>query len=199
MLQLEWFQNPTQKQVPGLPPFPIHDPRLHYTWWRITEHPWDATVQAVNQFGDQTLHVGRPLYLLNPALKNETGPPLLPANHYKCYECQGPPVDRPVTLTDQFGIWQTTAVVPRFFCNPVRKTNLANGNVYDIVDPEQHYVYYELVPPDPRIFTGVVTDQFIQQRPLDLTEGRYLGVPTTKERVTSARNDTWGKLKLMYR
>jgi hypothetical protein len=197
---LEWFQNPVQKEVPGLPPFLITNPRLHYTWWRINPHPWQATVTALNQFGDQTLLVGPPRYLLNPAVKNETPPGPIPvANHYKCYDCQGPPVDRPVTLTDQFGIWQAQVTIPRFFCNPVRKINQLSGNTYDIVNVDQHYVVYELLPPDGRLFTGVVTDQFVQQRPLELQPGRFLAVPTHKERVTSSKSDSWGRIKTIYR
>jgi hypothetical protein len=186
--------------VPGLPPFLITNPRLHYTWWRISGHPWNATVAALNQFGDQTLQVFDPVYLLNPAVKNETPPGTLPpANHYKCYGCQGQPVNRPVSLTDQFGNWQATATIPRFFCNPVEKRNLANGNLYPIVDPDQHYICYELQPPDQRLFTGVVTDQFVTQRALELQPGRLLCVPTRKERVTANRTDTWGKIKTIYR
>jgi hypothetical protein len=195
---LEWFQNPTVKQVPGQPPFVITNDRLHYTWWRINPHPFQATVQALNQFGDQTLQVGPPRYLLNPATKNDPGP-IPVANHYKCYDCVGQPVNRPVTLTDQFGIWQAQATVPRFFCNPVLKENQLNGNVYPILDPMQHYVIYELEPPDPRLFNGVVTDQFLQQRVLELQPGRFLAVPTHKERVTSNRADSWGRIKTIYR
>ena len=74
VLALERFQNPTVKEH-GTLVFGINDTTLHYAWWKITDHPFGALVAIDNQFGNQTLQVNRPEFLLNPALKNEQGPP----------------------------------------------------------------------------------------------------------------------------
>lgn len=199
VLTLDWFMNPTTKTIPGGPTFQITDPRLHYTWWRITEQPWDAIVVAINQFGDQTLRVGRPQYLLNPALKNDPSPPP-PQNHYKCYECTGQPVNRSVIIDDfKGGPWQAVATFPRWFCNPAQKVHPATGQVFPIVDPNQHYICYDLQPTDPSIIPAVIGDQFIQNQRVELGPNRWLCVPTFKETVTSTRGSTWGKLKVLYR
>jgi hypothetical protein len=195
---LDWFANPAQKQTSDGTVSPIHDPELHYSWWRIDGPPLGRSVIASNQFGDQSLFLTQPRYLWNPARKNSTLP--LPVeNHYKCYDCQGDPVDRDVTLTDQFGQWQTRAVLPRFFCTPADKTT-SDGVTHPIVEASRHYVCYELQPPDPRTFTAVIRDQF---RPegfqVNMTDAQYLCVPTEKVDPTSVTPGTWGRVKIMYR
>lgn len=200
VLTLDWFQNPTTKTIPGGLTYQINDPRLHYTWWRITEHPWDAIVVAINQFGDQTLRVGKPQYLLNPATKNDPLPTLPPRNHYKCYECTGQPVNRQVIVDDfKGGPWPALATFPRWFCNPVQKIEQATGQVFPIEDPNQHYVCYDLEPSDQSIHPALIRDQFIQNYNAELGPNRWLCVPTFKETVTSSRSGTWGKIKVLYR
>lgn len=193
---LQRVMNPVQKEV-GPQVFPINDPILHYTWWSIfPPQPFSALVSATNQFGDHTLSVGNSVFLLNPALKSQTGSPPV-ANHYKCYLCDGPPVNVPVGLTDQFDHWSTVVGFPRYFCNPVQKQY--RGEVDLILDPNQHYICYDLQPEDPNIFSATVTDQFIVNQSVQMGPGRYLCVPTYKTGVTGAARDTWGKLKLLYR
>jgi len=196
---LEKFQNPVTK-FHGPLVFQIYDPNLHYTWWKITPSPFGAYVIASNQFGDRTLQVNDAHYLWNPANKNHSGP--LPiANHYKCYDCQGDPIFQPVGLIDQFdqagSIWQAQVLYPRLFCNPVVK-RLASGQEYRIEDIKQHYVCYDYQPPDPRVNSATIQDQFIQ-RTVELYPSRLLCVPTDKIGVTAAGRNTWGKLKVLYR
>lgn len=138
-LVLEWFDTPVQKDQE-----PIFDPNLHHTWWRIDNPEPVRDVLVDNQFGPQSLTVRNGEYLLAPALKQVPGgdPPL--ANHYECYQAQGPPVDRPVVLTDQFGTYTATVRFPVQFCNPVEKTH--EGVVYPPVDPEIHLTCYQLDP-----------------------------------------------------
>jgi hypothetical protein len=195
--QLELFMNPTEKTVPGQGTFGITDPDLHYSWWRITTQPFLATVTATNQFGDHTLTVFDGVYVVSPARKNQPGGPPV-GNHYKCYFCDGPPVNRQVLLTDQFGSWSTVAMAPRFFCNPTIKTVQLGGS-FPIIDPNQHYVCYEFVPEDPTPYTATMTDQFIVDHPMDLHPSQMLCVPTYKSGITAGVRDTWGKLKLLYR
>jgi len=197
VLGLRKFANPVQKTLEDGSTSPIFDPRLHYAWWEITPHPFDALVAATNQFGDQTFRLSDPRFLLNPALKNELGTPPI-ANHYKCYACDGTPINRVVTMDDQFGQWQAMVTFPRWFCNPVQKTD-ASGLVYPIIDARQHYVCYEFQDPDPRTFTAFMVDQFVYEVALIMTPSRLLCVPTDKLDPTPTDQGTWGRLKTMYR
>lgn len=197
VLELIKFANPTEKMLDDGTISPIQNPQLHYAWWLITPQPFDALVAVTNQLGDQTLRVRDSQILWNPALKNEPGEPPL-ANHYKCYDCDGTSIDRVVTLTDQFGQWQATVTFPRFFCNPVEKTD-PTGLIHPIEDMHQHYVVYDLEPYDTRTFTAIVTDQFVFEEPLALGPSYLLCVPTLKLVVTPALQGTWGRLKTLYR
>jgi len=193
--QLERIMNPVQKQdVNGQ--FIINNPILHYTWCSITPQPSNATVVATNQFGDQTLNVHDAVYLLNPALKNQAGTEPPNANHYKCYLCDGPPVNKSVLLTDQFDVWSTSVTFPRYFCNPTQKE--IPGRIFPILDVNQHYVCYEIQPADPAVFPATVTDQFIFNHPSPMGPARWLCVPTYKQGVVPTSKNTWGKLKQVY-
>lgn len=194
---LDWFANPVEKQHAGVT-FPINHPDLHYTWWAINQLPFAKDVVATNQFGDHVIHVGQSAYLLNPALKNApAGTPLPVANHYKCYECTGDSIGVPLILTDQFYARTAGLLVPRFFCTPVEKT-IQGGPTYPIVDPNQHYVVYD-IDFGPPIFNAVIRDQFVQDLPVQLNVDRLLMVPTVKSFPTGTESSTWGRLKRLYR
>jgi len=200
VMVMDRFMNPVQK-MHGPLIFPIHDPLTHYAWWQISPQPFSMTVTVTNQFGDQTLFVNDAQYLLNPALKNQVGPPPV-RNHYKCYNVQGPPVDVPIGMTDQFDTWTATVLLPRFLCNPAEKEvgpPGAGGQTYPIVDPNQHYVCYDFQPFDPQPFTAFMTDQFVRDQTMVLNPGHMICVPTYKHGITSSTKDTWGRLKLLYR
>lgn len=194
--RLQYFANPVQKDVIGGPPGHITNPKLHYTWWALAASSFSGFVAVENQFGSQDLTVGKSHYLLNPALKNEQGS--LPVqNHYKCYDCAGDPVGVEVRLTDQWGVWDAKVVLPRLFCNPVKKT--VSGVTYPIIEPGRHYVCYDLDPIDPRTFTGYFSDQFREVFTFTATNGRFLCVPTFKVDPTPVTTGTWGRLKTLYR
>ena len=197
VLSLDYFSNPVEKRHgPGF--YPIRIPYLHYSWWKFEpEVPLGVDVIASNQFGDQTLHIDRAVYLLNPALKNEASDVPLPlANHYKCYACSGQGVGAAVTLVDQFFARDALVTFPRFFCTPTEK--LFNGINDPILVPDLHYVVYE-IDPMPLVWTAVGRDQFMSQIPLVLSPDRFLMVPTAKIPVTPAAPSTWGRLKSQYR
>lgn len=198
VLQLEKFMNPTYKEdINGI--FPINDPITHYSWWTITPQPFSATVAATNQFGDQSLLVHDAVYLLNPALKNQHGLPPQ-KNHYKCYLCDGQPVNKQVLMSDQFGQWNAVVTFPRYFCNPVQKqVALPGGQVYPILDPNQHYTCYEFQPQDPTPYTAFMTDQFTDDHQMSLSPSRYICVPTYKQGFTATTQGTWGRVKILYR
>jgi hypothetical protein len=191
------LSNPVEKiLIPPGTPNPIHDARLHYTWWRIDDQPIDRLVLASNQFGDQTLHLSTAQWLLLPALKNEQGP-LPVANHYKCYACEGNPVDLPIRMIDQFGTWDATVTIPRYFCTPVEKRLPAA--VFPIVDDLQHYVVYEFAPPGPGSAAVTILDQFFPVQGVGVFQSNLIMVPTMKTDVTSVRPSTWGRMKALYR
>jgi hypothetical protein len=195
---LNLFANPVQKQHGALT-YGIHHPELHYTWWTINEQPFSKEIIASNQFGDQGLHLGPIVYLLNPALKNGVpGQPLPVGNHYKVYEATGNPVNIPVGLIDQF--WGRQAVVgfPRYFCCPADKRT-PDGQIHPMVDPKQHYTVYE-IEPLPTPFSATVRDQFLFQNPqLAFPQSVLLMVPTDKILPTPGASPTWGRLKTLYR
>jgi hypothetical protein len=195
---LSFFANPAEKRLSDGTSYPISDPRLHYAWWDLSPIIVNRTVTVDNQFGGQTLTLTTLRELWNPALKNESGLPPL-ANHYKCYDCVGHSVGvRGVTLNDQFGTFSADVGSPFFFCNPAEKI-IPGGETHAIVDPNLHYVCYDLTPIDTRVFSAIVTDQFVHDLRVDLTSGRYLCVPTIKVNPTPARRDSWGRLKVLYR
>ena len=204
---LEFWMNPVEKTVfnaTGQTTYPINEPFLHYTWWRISPQPNNLLVAATNQFGDQTLNVHDAVYLLNPALKNQSGSPP-PRNHYKCYLCDGQPVNKQIVLHDQFDPpgsqgWNATVTVPRWFCNPTVKQVQGSPLPPDpIVEPNQHYVCYEYTPADYHISSLNFTDQFIANGTLNVSPNQWLCVPTFKNGFTPTTRGTWGKLKTLYR
>jgi hypothetical protein len=212
VLHLAFWMNPVEKTVfdPVLPAttYPINTPFLHYTWWQISPQFNEKLVAATNQFGDQTLYVKDALFLLNPALKNQQG--TLPQfNHYKCYACEGQPINKQVALRDQFDVsggpgWTAVVTYPRWFCNPTSKS------VYDplvgayprpepVLDPNQHYICYEYQPQDPAIHPLVFSDEFNFNSTIDVGPSQWLCVPTYKNGFTPTTRGTWGKLKTLYR
>jgi len=103
---------PTNKnnESPGAEAFPDH----------LTSYVIDSTVgpfqkpkglQVSNQFGNLTVNVVAPVFLMTPTAKSLTPPPPPPLagsalSHYQCYKLDGvknAPSDRGVTLVDQFG------------------------------------------------------------------------------------------------
>src|SRR6185503_10568411 len=103
------------------------------------------SVVVSNQFGASqsiVVNAGTLRALLNPALKDETGP-LPVANHYKCYSCTGSAPNATVQLQDQYTTRTAVVGAAAWLCNPAKKT-VEGGATYDIVDPEQHYVCYSI-------------------------------------------------------
>jgi hypothetical protein len=198
VLFLDRFANPVQKEHGGVT-FPINRPELHYTWWAISPEPFSIDVIARNQFGNLPLHVGQALYLLNPANKNApAGTPLPVANHYKCYDCTGDPVNAALVLTDQFMTRTATSLVPRYFCTPVEK-QVQEGTIYPMVDSRQHYTVYEIPDAGP-IFPATISDQFVPFLQVNLSQDRWLMVPTDKAfPPTDVKSSTWGRVKSIYR
>jgi hypothetical protein len=196
---LNRFSNPVRKNGSE-----IFFPLVHHTWWFLPSNNQDPirTVDLDNQFGRQTWVVSQGAYLLAPAAKTlppqQPPPPLPPhtANHYKCYLAEGPPVNVPVTLVDQFGTTTNVAVAPEWFCNPVAKT-VETGETYPIVDPEAHLACYR-IDPNTAVFRQLLTTDQFGTWALLAREQRTLCLPTIKHHPIGIESGTWGKVKRLY-
>ncbi len=177
---IDYLANPAAKEESP------YDPDHHLLWYLINPNTGLCrhTVTVNNQFGEQVLEVWRDReYLLVPA-KKDPHPPPDGLDHFLCYEVlNAEPMGIGVWLQDQFmpGGVGVTIGPARYFCNPVRKNH--DDVVTPINNPEDHLVFYEVVPPTPGIFSPVVTDQFVTGQPLETVELRYLGVPSDKDAV----------------
>lgn len=190
-VSLKEFANPVNKNFEG-----YFDTTVHHTWWIIDDpQPW-RRVFLDNQFGPQMFMVKDGRYLVLPALKDQFGPPPV-ANHYKCYDCQGPPVDILVDLEDQWGADVRTATFPRYWCNPVDK--MVGLMLYQIIDQAAHLACYDLDLVIQRAgFQGDVTDQFMQGV-IEVDDGHMLCVPSIKSGWVPTKETTWGKVKSLYK
>ena len=190
-LVMDKFANPVDKNGEGM-----FNELVHQTWWRIDDPQETKQVGFLNQFGHQNWDVGHGRYLVLPALKDQQGD--IPIwNHYKCYDAEGPPVDFPVLLHDQWGGFTTVAVAPVLFCNPCIK-ELASGERYEIVTPISHLAVYRLEPTLMGDVPAVAYDQFGIWE-IHAMEAIWLVLPTEKLTVVENETRTWGGVKSLYR
>ena len=193
-VEFDKFANPVMKNQE-----PYFDSRVHQTWWLIDDPMppcFDKEVGLYNQFGRQDWVVGDGRYLVLPAYKNNPPQWPMPWNHYKCYEAEGPAVNVPVQLFDQFRSYSMVAVEPVLFCNPCMKEVL--GVQYDIVLPDIHLAVYRLEPQVQTGFGATASDQFgvwwvYMEQPI------WLVLPTEKLTVVGTEARTWGGVKSLYR
>jgi hypothetical protein len=135
-------------------------------------------VTVENQFETRSYQVKQPTRLCNPASKSI--PPSIPGmipsgiDHFRCYGIEGGPLNRAVSLRDQFGTQQAVVGEPEYLCNPASK----NGS--GIQNPAGHLVCYELGEVDPFSERRVsVRDQFGLQT-LTVEDPSKLCVPSRK-------------------
>jgi hypothetical protein len=174
--------NPVEKQVGGLVT-PIQDPAAHLKCYGIrTKRLAVRQVRVRNQFGIQTLAVGRPVVLCAPASKTEglqdPGPPPVDLDHFKCYRVKGRPIAVPVVLRDQFRVEEARVRAPALLCNPVEKRR--DNEVTPIRFPERHLVCYTLEPRQ-QVRISVVTRTQFGREPLRVTRSLALCAPSEKE------------------
>ena len=172
--QYERFLNPVDKNGEG-----IIDKHAHLNWYFIDPEFPDPTrkVTLYNQFGLQTIKIGRAVGLLVPTEKIEPGsefPGRL--DHYKVYlVLDGQPIFRDVSLKDQFHSSGNFVQKPVYFAVPVAKRH---QNYYPINNKEDHLIFYTLDPRDINEFRET-KDQF----GLHIMKTRWcelLGVPSKK-------------------
>ena len=144
VLGIDFFANVASKNGEA-----VFDRRAHLTWYRVFD-PSPEPMRRVlveNQFGEQPLVIGPVKDMLVPA-RTYTDPkvgvsPLL--DHFKVYRVlDGAPVDRPVTLKDEFRIEKGKVGVPIAFAVPAVKTHA--GTSSPIKNDQAHLVIYRFTP-----------------------------------------------------
>jgi hypothetical protein len=102
-------------------------------------------------------------------------------NHFRCYivSQQTPQPAQTITLDDQFTTGPETVMVgePVMVCAPTAKT--VAGEVSPIEDEEEHYTLYN-APSVASPRDVLVSDQFANEAPWQVTTPKYLLVPTAK-------------------
>jgi hypothetical protein len=100
----------------------------HFKCYLISGHNPPHVVRVIDQFGQETIHVGKARLLCTPVLEKivvEGVPAPFSGDHLKCYniplaERHDPPAV--VDLANQFGIEEGVAVgLSRFLCAPTEK------------------------------------------------------------------------------
>ena len=175
------FANPADKTYLGYTTVRTN-PNSHLKLYKLSPKLGHIRkVDVTNQLSPrpQPLHVRDSTLLAVPTQKNGIGV-VHDLDHFKCYECDGNPVNVFVDLTDQFHVEMGVAVLrPRYLCNPVVKVH--NNIITPILYPLAHLVFYEIVG---QPFVGNVTthnqfgDEALPINPADL-----LGVPSVKSNI----------------
>jgi acyl-homoserine lactone acylase PvdQ len=119
LLRSDGLCNPVDKDGEG-----IGDATAHLECYRIREPAGAArTLTASNQFGAQTLTIGRPHTLCVPSQKDGL-PSELAVDHFKCYRAGRPSprfARRTTRLADQFETKQALVVRPESVCTAADK------------------------------------------------------------------------------
>jgi hypothetical protein len=177
------FCAPTSKN--GLP---IAEEEEHLTMYgaaaNLSPH---LIVRTQDQFGLRTLEAVGARVLLVPTQKVAVGgvPTKLrepdKLNHFWCYEVNGEPVDKDVTLEDQFRRDTLRVEQPVLFCNPVEK-RFAPGpkGVAKIEEPEVHLTCYDLHGPQRTEATKVDIKNQFETDTFTITSFELLCVPSAK-------------------
>lgn len=187
---LTHFANPVAKTPVAAPLANIQNKHAHLTWYRLQQQQPEPrrTVRFENQFGQHSVDIRQPRYLLVPAEKKSDPASKFPKglDHYKCYDVikvstfPGTPL---VRLEDQFGVQNNVQVdEPVLFCLPVMKER-PGEQPQRIKNKRNHLAVYPITPEgsDKQIS---VQDQF-RERDLVTRNGVFLCVPTTKQDVVT--------------
>ncbi|HEX6904226.1 MAG TPA: hypothetical protein VF789_31240 [Thermoanaerobaculia bacterium] len=178
------FSNATRK-VHGSTQVGIKDTNAHLTWYTLKQAQAEPrrTVRFRNQFGQHSVDIRDPRFLLVPTHKTSHAGSQFPKNldHYKCYEVitvNTAPTLPVVKLGDQFGSRTGQVGKPLFFCTPVRKQR-SDEKPPELFDAKTHLAIYAL-PAMPRAVSIKTRDQF-GPRQLNVLRSVMLAVPTEKQ------------------
>ncbi len=190
---LTHFANPVEKtHITGIKTA-ITDTNAHLNWYQLRQRKSEPkrTILFQNQFGQYSINIKNPNYLLVPTQKTSHKGSKFPdsLDHFKCYKIikinvQPPSVDS-VNLKDQFGIEKNLMVrEPVYFCVPVSKNLPGIKPTGKIINEKDHLVVYKITAKSykKKIY---VKDQFIKKpKELRVTRSVMLAVPTEKQAFT---------------
>lgn len=123
---------------------PVFDKAAHLTGYRLfTSDERVRTVEIEDQFGRQRLTIGNATYLLVPAKKAGVASERL--DHYKVYTVlrSAGPLNKTVTVKDQFGAVELMLRQPMAFAVPVKKTH---ETTLPIINDMAHLTLYAIEP-----------------------------------------------------
>lgn len=189
---LSHFANPSRKVHSGHTAG-VDRPDEHFDWYALDQPQPEPrrTVRFENQFGQHSVDIREPRFLLVPAQKTSHPGSRFPdqLDHYKCYRIiainTAPPLPV-VTLGDQFGSQSGVQVKdPVLFCIPVKKEREGEPPK-EIINDFDHLAIYDL-PPMPVQQQITTRDQF-GDRPLSVLHSVMLAVPTEKQVVVAHQN-----------
>jgi hypothetical protein len=191
VLAITHFSNASRK-VHGQTQIGIKDTNAHLTWYLLKQAQPEPrrTVRFKNQFGQHSVDIRNPRFLLVPTQKTSHAGSQFPKtlDHYKCYEVikinTAPPLPI-VKLGDQFGSRQGQVGKPVFFCTPVRKQR-KNEKPPELFDAKTHLAVYDL-PAAAKVVNIKTNDQF-GKRALSVQSSVRLAVPTEKQAVVAHPN-----------
>ena len=172
---LNYYCNPVSKNEE-----PLYDRDAHLAWYSIYQ-PVPEPMRIVviqNQFGTSKLILGRPFALLVPSRKQgHQFPEKL--DHYKLYEVlEGEPLNKEVSLKDQFESDRTRVTCPIAFGVPVTKRH--DNQEFPINNEKAHLAIYRITP-RPIQETRAARDQF-GSKYLFFMRSIALAIPSVKER-----------------
>jgi len=168
----------------------ISDETAHLTGYKIKNRgkKIKRRVTLENQFGEQTVKIEKPKFLLVPTQKLAVDGELTgfdepeALDHFKCYEVKkGKKVNVRVDLVDQFGEQvQVKVKRPKFFCNPVAK----NGTFPDdLINPQAHLTCYKIEEAGEESEREVLVGNQFGEQFLEVEEPELLCVPSEKIEV----------------
>lgn len=178
------FSNASRK-IHGSTQVGIEDSNAHLTWYALKQPQAEPrrTVRFKNQFGQHSVDIREPRFLLVPTHKTSHAGSELPKSldHYKCYaviRVNTAPSLPVVKLGDQFGSRSAQVGKPVFFCTPVKKQH-DGSEPADLFDAKTHLAVYAL-PPAPKALGIKTKDQF-GEHGLSVERSVMLAVPTEKQ------------------
>jgi len=205
VVSIERLLNPMRKMHNGMT-FNPKRPDLHYLAYGLkSTAPFTSrSVMIENQFEKRAISVTKPHFLLTPAGKKKIGLPLedvlshrpasainkllalapaIPqnANHYLCYDVEPYSITTNILAKDQFQQRPFQAIRARYLCNPVEKTH--DGKVHEIVDENNHFMCYEVIPHN-KVNRKVITRDQFGVKSLDIMQTEEVCVPTVKTHIT---------------
>jgi hypothetical protein len=155
------FCNPVKKITSAGQVTPILNENNHLKMYFIAPTTAQTrTVTVRNQFtgtASTPLVVFQPLILAVPTQKRPHGPPER-LDHFKCHLVEGPSVNVPVGLVDQFDSEGVRVGRPLLLCNPTVKIHgetptgsaadvTLEDNITPITNPTAHLVCYRIISP----------------------------------------------------